>query len=187
VGIVSKTPNADDCEQNSLKASIERTKWKSSKSSRKVEMTTESDNPNGNLEVDGQQFKQMAELLGEAALYEEDANARIVYGTLRSGQLIETPFSLVVIGDVNPGADLIAGGDIIVFGNLRGTAHASAYDDRCVDHVIIALSMRPMQLRIGSVISRGSGEKIQGAEVARIDDRRIVVEAFNPRVLMKRK
>lgn len=139
-------------------------------------------------EIDGSplsqdQLRRITDLLGEDTFLEEDANARILYGTLRSGQRVETPFSLVVIGDVNPGADLIAGGDIIILGSLRGTAHASAYDDDCEGRVIIAMQMQPMQLRIGSVISRGSDESGRGAEIARIEDRRIIVESFHPRGL----
>ena len=131
---------------------------------------------------------QMAKMLGGPDLfYEDDANAKILFGTLRSGQRVETPFSLIVVGDVNPGADLVAGGDIVVLGSLRGTAHASAYDDDSFDRVIIALQMQPMQLRIGSVLSRGSEEVVRGAEIARIENRRIVVEAFNPRMLWGRK
>jgi septum site-determining protein MinC len=132
-------------------------------------------------------LSQMTKLLGDDAYYEEDANAKIVFGTLRSGQRFETPFSLIVVGDVNPGADLIAGGDIIVLGSLRGTAHASAYDDDSFDHVIIALRMQPMQLRIGSVISRGSDEQVKGAEIARIENRRIIVEPFSARDFLARK
>lgn len=127
------------------------------------------------------QLQRITEMLGEDTFLEEEANARILYGTLRSGQRVETPYSLVVIGDVNPGADVIAGGDIIILGNLRGTAHASAYDDDCAGRVIISLQMQPMQLRIGSVISRGSDETGRGAEIARIEDRRIIVESFRPR------
>jgi septum site-determining protein MinC len=124
---------------------------------------------------------QVKRVLGEEIFVEEDANSKLVFGTVRSGQKIETPFSLVVVGDVNPGADLIAGGDILVLGNLRGTAHASAYDDDSFDRVIIAMQMQPMQLRIGSIISRGSEVRVKGAEIARIENRRIVVESYNPR------
>ncbi|OVE79884.1 hypothetical protein BVY02_02000 [bacterium J17] len=130
-------------------------------------------------------LSRMSNILSEEVHYDEDANARVVFGTMRSGQRVETPFSLIVIGDVNPGADLIAGGDIIVVGSLRGTAHASAYDEEAHDRVIIALNMQPMQLRIGAVISRGSDEKVDGAEIARIENRRIIVEAFNPRMFAK--
>ncbi len=128
-----------------------------------------------------------ARMLGDELYYEDDANAKVVFGTLRSGQRVETPFSLVIIGDVNPGADLIAGGDIIVLGSLRGTAHASAYDDDCHDRVIVALHMQPMQLRIGSVISRGSDEVVRGVEIARIENRRIIVEHFNSRAMLGKK
>jgi len=131
--------------------------------------------------------RKMSQVLTEDLIYEDDANGKVYFGTLRSGQRIETPFSLVVVGDVNPGADLIAGGDIIVLGSLRGTAHASAYDSEASDKVIIAFQMQPMQLRIGSVISRGSEQPGKGMEIAHIEDRRIIVENFNSRLLGGRK
>lgn len=130
--------------------------------------------------------EKVAKFLGEDVLFDEEANARIVFGTLRSGQRVETPFSLIVMGDVNPGADLIAGGDIIVLGNLRGTAHAGAYEDDTLDRMIIALQMQPMQLRIGSVVSRGSGDAGKNPEVARIDNRMIIVEPYSSRTSSKR-
>lgn len=132
-------------------------------------------------------IERISDVFAEDIYYEDSANARVIYGTLRSGQRIESPFNLIVVGDVNPGADLVAGGDIVVFGSLRGTAHASAYDDTCFDRVIIALQMRPTQLRIGSVISRGSDEAVGGAEIARIESRRIIVESFNPRSFKRSK
>ena len=132
-------------------------------------------------------LSQVRKMLGDDLFYEDDANAKVVFGTVRSGQRIETPFSLVVIGDVNPGADLVAGGDIVIVGSLRGTAHASAYDDDAFDSVIIAMHMQPMQLRIGSIISRGSDDVVEGVEIARIENRRIVVESFNPRAPISRK
>jgi len=130
--------------------------------------------------------EKVAKFLGEDVLFDEEANARIVFGTLRSGQRVETPFSLIVIGDVNPGADLIAGGDIVVLGSLRGTAHAGAYEDDTLDRMIVALQMQPMQLRIGSVVSRGSGEAGKNPEVARIDNRMIIVEPYSSRTSSKR-
>lgn len=132
-------------------------------------------------------MERMEKILSEDVLYEDDANAKTIFGTIRSGQRVETPFSLIVIGDVNPGADLIAGGDIIVIGNLRGTAHAAAYEEEEAGRVIIALQMRPIQLRIGSVISRGSNELVQGTEVARIDDRRIIVEPYNSKMNLSKR
>jgi len=133
-------------------------------------------------------INRVSEVIEEELLFDGDANSKIISGTIRSGQKVETPFSLVVIGDVNPGADLVAGGDIVVIGSLRGTAHAGAYDDKGIDKFILALNMQPVQLRIGSVISRGSSEKSSSVEIARIDNRRIIVEAYNPRSFpLKRK
>lgn len=131
--------------------------------------------------------EKVAKYLGTELVFDEEANARIIFGTLRSGQRIETPFSLIVIGDVNPGADIIAGGDVIVMGSLRGTAHAGAYEDDILDRVVVALQMQPMQLRIGSVVSRGSGDAGRGPEVAKIDNRMIVVEPYSARALSGRK
>ena len=130
---------------------------------------------------------QVNNLLGEEYLCDSEANAKIIFGTLRSGQRIETPFSLVVVGDVNPGAEIISGGDIIVLGHLRGTAHAAAYDDDGAGHIIFAIKMQPMQLRIGSVISRGaSDDGSTKPEIARIEDKRIVVENFSTRSAVSR-
>lgn len=118
----------------------------------------------------------------------DDPDARIVYATLRSGQKIETDHSLIVFGDVNSGAELIAGGDIVVLGTLRGIAHAGAYDESGGGRVIFALNLQATQLRIGVVISRGSSSESQkGAEVARIEGNMIVVEPYLARNFAGRK
>jgi septum site-determining protein MinC len=78
--------------------------------------------------------------------------AKYLRATVRSGTVIETPGHLVIIGDVNAGAELRAGGDIIVFGTLRGVAHAG-YGGELASS-IFAINLRPTQLRIGSLIAR---------------------------------
>jgi septum site-determining protein MinC len=111
-------------------------------------------------------------------------NARLVKGPLRSGQRIYAEDNLVVFGDVNPGAELIAGGDIIVMGVLRGVAHAGMPDN--IAAVIAALSLKPTQLRIGHFISRSPEfqEKHEtGPEIARVDTEQIVIESFPRRLL----
>ena len=75
-------------------------------------------------------------------------------GTLRNGQLIESEASVIVIGDVNPGAKIVAGGDIIVFGALKGTAYAGIYGNESA--FVAALEMDPIQIRIGDVIARSA-------------------------------
>ena len=114
----------------------------------------------------------------------DDPDARIIYRTLRSGQKIETEHSLVVIGDVNSGAELVAGGDIVVLGSLRGVAHAGAYDETGGGRFIVSADLQPTQLRIGSIISRGSGEtRSRAMEIARVDGNLIVVEPYNARTV----
>lgn len=110
-------------------------------------------------------------------------DARMVFGTLRSGQRVESEHSLIVAGDVNSGAELIAGGDIFVLGKLRGVAHAGAYDETGAGRVIFALELEPTQLRIGGVITRGGSEShAKGvAELARVDGDMIVVEPYQTR------
>lgn len=118
----------------------------------------------------------------------DDADARVIYGTLRSGQRVESEHTVVVCGDVNSGAEIIAGGDIVVLGILRGVAHAGAYDETGGGRFIFALSLQPTQLRIGSTITRGSGEGSgSGAEIARVDGSLIVVEPYQAKNLMSRR
>lgn len=130
----------------------------------------------------------------------DDPDARVIYGTLRSGQKIETEHSVVVFGDVNSGAEVIAGGDIVILGTLRGIAHAGAYDESGGGRVIFALNLQPTQLRIGLVISRGSTGEIRpgvadrndkgallGPEIARVDNNMIVVELYQSRTVWVRR
>lgn len=73
--------------------------------------------------------------------------ADVVRGTCRAGEVLNFPGNVVVVGNVNPGAQIIAQGDILVFGTLRGTAHAGAGGDSTA--VILAMSSIAPQLRIG--------------------------------------
>ena len=74
-------------------------------------------------------------------------------GTLRSGDHLEVEGSLLVLGDVNPGARVSATGDVRVWGRLRGVAHAGQGGNR--DARIVALQLRPLQLRIADAVARG--------------------------------
>ncbi|MGD2178902.1 MAG: septum site-determining protein MinC, partial [Anaerolineae bacterium] len=84
----------------------------------------------------------------------EDSTAKaiLVHRTLRSGQSLRHPGHIVIIGDVNPGAEVVAGGDIVVWGRARGLVHAGALEDE--NAVICALELAPTQLRIASHIAR---------------------------------
>lgn len=127
----------------------------------------------------------------------DEPDTRIIYGTLRSGQRVESDHSVVIFGDVNSGAEIIAGGDIVVLGKLRGVAHAGAYDETGGGRVIVALEMVPTQLRIGTVITRGATENRggflgvrsgsrRGPELAKVEGTLIVVEPYRSRLVSLR-
>jgi septum site-determining protein MinC len=97
--------------------------------------------------------------------------------TLRSGRTIHSEGHIVVYGDVNPGAKVIAAGDIIIWGKLRGYVHAGAMGDESA--VVCALDMSPSQLRIAGhlVTSPPDKRKKVMPEVAYVRDDQIIVEA----------
>ena len=75
--------------------------------------------------------------------------------TLRSGAEIRHAGTVVLMGDLNPGSAIVADGDILIWGRLRGLAHAGANgNDRCL---ILALQMEPTQIRIADVVARPPG------------------------------
>ncbi len=102
--------------------------------------------------------------------------ALLVSRTLRSGQVLRHHSHVTVIGDINPGAEIIAAGSILVWGRLRGTVHAGALGDRSA--VVCALEMMPALLRIADQMARTPDQRPAGPETASIQDDRIVVEAW---------
>lgn len=114
----------------------------------------------------------------ELAPVEDPDVGLVVRRTLRSGQSLRHPGSIAVIGDVNPGAEIIAGGDIIVWGRLRGTVHAGAMGDETA--VVCALDLQPTQLRIAQHIARSPDDRRRKPmpEVARVRDEHIVAESW---------
>lgn len=87
--------------------------------------------------------------------------------TLRSGTRIEFAGHVVVMGDVNPGAEIVAEGNVVVWGRLRGMVHAGAKGDR--DAVICALDFSPTQLRIADEASLVAQPHTQKPQVIRIN------------------
>lgn len=71
---------------------------------------------------------------------------------VRSGQILEVPGDLLLIGDVNPGGTVMAGGNIYVMGALKGIAHAGCNGNK--EAIIAASVMKPSQLRIDDCINR---------------------------------
>lgn len=106
----------------------------------------------------------------------------IHHGTVRSGQVIEHDGDVVVVGDINPGAQVLATGDIYVMGTLRGMAHAGCKGDE--NAVIAAVFFQPTQLRIHDVISRSpdTGDRDLGEtemEFAYLRDKQMAVDKIS--------
>ena len=74
-------------------------------------------------------------------------------GTLRSGDHLQVEGSVLLLGDVNPGARISAAGDVRVWGRLRGVAHAGCQGNHQAR--IVAMQLRPLQLRIAKAVARG--------------------------------
>lgn len=104
-------------------------------------------------------------------------------GTLRSGQIIKYHGNIVIIGDANPGSQIIASGNVVVLGTLRGIVHAGATGNR--EAVVVAFNLRPTQLRIADIITRPPEEFVTKAampEIAYIKDDIIVIEYYLPKI-----
>jgi septum site-determining protein MinC len=106
--------------------------------------------------------------------------AILVRRTLRSGFSLQHPGHVVVIGDVNPGAEIIASGDIMVWGRLRGMVHAGAEGNEAA--VVCALDLSPTQLRIAGKIAvtpkrRGKAQP----ETASLQNGQVVAELWDPK------
>lgn len=106
-----------------------------------------------------------------------DAIALWLPRTLRSGTLVEFSGHVTVMGDVNPGAEIVASGSILVWGRLRGVVHAGAQGD--LNAVVCALELTPTQLRIAGeiAVSPKRKGKVQ-PEIARLKDGILVAEPW---------
>lgn len=128
-----------------------------------------------------EQLQPVTSLISELkATATPQADALYLETTVRSGVEIRHPGTVIILGDVNPGGIVIADGDIIIWGRLRGIAHAGAGGNR--ECLIMALQMEPTQLRIADAVARAP-EKLpmqfspevahimpQGIRIARASD-----------------
>ena len=104
-------------------------------------------------------------------------DAVFLHRTMRSGFKVAYQGHVVILGDVNPGAEIIASGSVLVWGRLRGTVHAGAEGDEAA--VVCALDLSPTQLRIATraaTTPKNKGKPMP--EIARINEDRIVAEPW---------
>lgn len=109
-------------------------------------------------------------------------------GTLKDGQVLETEHSVIVLGDVYPGASIISNKDIVVLGGLYGQAYAGGSGDE--GHFVVALEMSPEKLKVGDFKYKTSEKqskwsikpKIQ-PKIAYVRDGRVIIEPITKELL----
>ena len=109
----------------------------------------------------------------------KEHNTKFYKGNLRNGMSLDFDGSLVILGDVNPGAQVTATGNILILGALKGLAHAGCRGNS--EAFVFALHLIPVQLRIGSIITRfpdGDSKVNRKPEYAYVEDGKIYVSAF---------
>jgi septum site-determining protein MinC len=111
-----------------------------------------------------------SDLLGEDAI--------LVDRTLRSGQRLYHPGHVIVLGDANPGSEIVAGGHIVIWGRLRGTVHAGAAGNE--DATVCALDLVPTQLRIAGHIAVSPKRRGRPRpEIVRVQEGQLVAEPWD--------
>jgi len=113
----------------------------------------------------------------EAERVKSETEVMTVTRIIRSGQVLQVPGDLLLIGDVNPGGTVIAGGNIFIMGTLKGVAHAGYNGNE--QAVITASSMQPAQLRISDFLNRApdseQGKEKREMECAYIDENHQII------------
>lgn len=107
---------------------------------------------------------------------EEAQKMMVINHTVRGGQEVKANCSVLICGNVNPGAQVIAGGSIDIRGTCRGFVHAGAFGDKTA--CVVADRLMPAQIRIADLIARAPDEdvKVSQAERAMVKDNMIIFE-----------
>ncbi len=114
---------------------------------------------------------------------EDETDCKFIKNTLRGGTRVQYDGSVVVLGDVNPGAEIVATGNVIVLGMLRGMVHAGSGGSR--NAFITALKLIPTQLRIADLIARRPDDEDEPGiypEIASVKEGAIEVNPLYERV-----
>lgn len=105
----------------------------------------------------------------------ESSETKFYRGSLRSGKKVEFEGSIVVLGDVNAGAEVIAGENVVILGILRGVAHAGAKGNKKA--MIAAASIESPQIRIANIVKEMEKDEEQTRKTyAYINENEIVIE-----------
>ena len=138
------------------------------------------------LAEDDNRSRSFGEAIDET-LMDRSGNSAVFYkGIIRGGEVVERDKSIIVLGDVNPNANLSSEGNIVILGSLKGTACAGSSGNR--NAFIFALDMQPSQLRIADFIARsadGTESKLNstGPMLAYLDSENICIEPVSKKAI----
>ena len=123
--------------------------------------------------------------------FSEDGNGnsagQFYKGTLKNGEVLETEYSIVILGDVYPGSAIISARDIIVLGGLYGEAYAGGNGSD--GHYVAALEMSPEKLKIGDFKYHAKGKSKWGIKpkvqpkIAYVKNKKIVMDSLTKELL----
>ena len=145
-----------------------------------IEILCVVDNSEENAEKMKAQIDAYTEAIQHQYVKAMSSQGEFYRGTLRSGQVLESDASITILGDVNPGARVSSGGNVVVLGALKGNARAGIYgDSNCF---ILAIEMDPIQIQIGDLIAKSPDKEKK--------KRRIIIkekkEASEPQIAIAR-
>jgi septum site-determining protein MinC len=124
------------------------------------------------LKKNDHRTSEKASLDGDAAVWIER--------TLRAGYRVETKCHVIVMGDVNPGAEIISGGNVFIWGKANGSIHAGAEGDKAAR--VFAIEMKPTHLKIADVTAEPFAGKIKNqSEFACIEGNQIAIKSWTSR------
>ncbi|WMJ88258.1 septum site-determining protein MinC [Anaerocolumna sp. MB42-C2] len=137
------------------------------------------------IENDPQKEEVFKKALDEKLMELSNTTGQFYKGNLRSGQVLESETSIIVIGDVNPGARIVSKGNIIVLGSLKGTVFAGATGN--TNSFVLALAMNPVQIRIADTIARApdkpAKDGLKETKIAFLENGNIYIEPLSKEVL----
>lgn len=136
------------------------------------------------IDNDKKREEYFAQTLNERLMQINSNSGQFFKGNLRSGQVMEFETSIIILGDINAGAQVVSTGNVIILGALNGIVFAGASGNE--KSFVVAMKMNPVQLRIGDVIARSSDEKSEPPkepQIAYVEDGRIYVDTLSRKTL----
>lgn len=137
------------------------------------------------IDLDAEKEKIFKQCLNDKLMELSSNTGQFYKGNLRSGQVLEFDTSIIIIGDVNAGAKVVSKGNVVILGALKGNVFAGASGNQ--NSFVVALSMDPVQIRIGDIIARSPDDKSKEVsketKIAYVENGNIYIESLSKDVL----